>query len=700
MRDVREFVVRALLMVLLLGSAACTALPEGKSSIDAVDVRGTDLGSEAEDKIATRPTTRFLGLFKGVFYEYEVFDRYVLERDLLRVERFLKSRGYYDARVRAAEVVPLGEGKVRVQIDVQEGEAVRVARIDVVGLEGLPPKVVKEATYAIRDNVKEGEPLDEEAFEKSGDSLVKALTDRGYARAKIEREAEIDLPNHRAFLKYSVAPSSACRFGPIRFEGLEKDLPEGPLRLVLGFKEGDPYSTEVMDDAEQSLLDLGVFVAADINADTSGSSDVIPVTVRVEVGKLKAVLLGVGAEFDTSRTDLHVQAGWSHLNLFGGLRNFEVKAQPGVVLYPLRTNNLVSPEHYLPTLQTRATLKRPAFFEAKTTGILDTRLRVLPELRPLGAGQTDVNVPGYTEIGASPGLSRPFGKVFVNPLYNASYYIPFDYVNASPVQRDPLFVSYVDLFAYLDLRDDATKTKKGFYFQNSLQFAGGIFGGDANDIRVDPEARGFIPFSRRVTLALRGSVGFLFPSNYGKLARANANGETIAQGAEKNLARDYQIYYVRSFFSGGASSNRGYPYNGVSPYAVVPYLNPSQSASSSCAAELRSTDRNLDCQVPTGGLSNWEATIEPRFDVVGPFSLVTFCDASDVSPDTLNLRFNRPHLSCGGGARYDTPVGPIRLDIAYRIPGVQVPGQSDGEGNPGKILGVPLGIAFGIGEAF
>jgi len=30
----------------------------------------------------------------------------------------------------------------------------------------------------------------------------------------------------------------------------------------------------------------------------------------------------------------------------------------------------------------------------------------------------------------------------------------------------------------------------------------------------------------------------------------------------------------------------------------------------------------------------------------------------------LDLRIDYPHLSCGVGARYDTPVGPVRLDAA------------------------------------
>jgi len=77
-----------------------------------------------------------------------------------------------------------------------------------------------------------------------------------------------------------------------------------------------------------------------------------------------------------------------------------------------------------------------------------------------------------------------------------------------------------------------------------------------------------------------------------------------------------------------------------------------------------------------------------------------FCDAGDVSPFQTSIRLDRPHLSCGAGARYDTPVGPIRLDVGYRIPGLQYPKNASFEQAPQDILGVPIAIAFGIGEAF
>ena len=85
----------------------------------------------------------------------------------------------------------------------------------------------------------------------------------------------------------------------------------------------------------------------------------------------------------------------------------------------------------------------------------------------------------------------------------------------------------------------------------------------------------------------------------------------------------------------------------------------------------------------------------------------------DVSPHVagkgLAFRFDHLHLSCGVGARYDTPVGPIRFDIGYRIQPLQVLGFSNetaaydhdhSNGYQPRILNVPLAIAVGIGEAY
>ena len=96
-----------------------------------------------------------------------------------------------------------------------------------------------------------------------------------------------------------------------------------------------------------------------------------------------------------------------------------------------------------------------------------------------------------------------------------------------------------------------------------------------------------------------------------------------------------------------------------------------------------------------------------------PVSLLLGPDASDVTADIASFRLTHPHVSTGFGIRYDTPVGPLRLDVGYRVPYLQVVGTSSvsdcsvncsevvvAEMTPSTFLGLPIAVAIAIGEAF
>src|SRR5688572_11187291 len=87
----------------LSAALGCTRVPPGRYAIDNVAIEGTSKvdADEVEDKIATATSPRFLGMFRGVVLDYELFDPYVLERDLARIERLYRARGFYQARARA-----------------------------------------------------------------------------------------------------------------------------------------------------------------------------------------------------------------------------------------------------------------------------------------------------------------------------------------------------------------------------------------------------------------------------------------------------------------------------------------------------------------------------------------------------------------------------------------------------------------------
>jgi outer membrane protein insertion porin family/translocation and assembly module TamA len=675
---------------------ACAPLPKGRYALESIDFSGERFvdADELENIIASRPSSRFLGLFSGVIYDYEVFDRFVLERDLQRIERYYRARGYYEAHVRAADVVVRGR-YVYVHIKIVEGQPVLTARIDIHGIDALDPAAARRMKAIAESNLKPGQPFDEDTFETAEKELKRSAEDLGYAYVTVTRSANVDLPRRLASAGFWLELGRRAKFGAVRFEGLGS-FPEAPVRRALDIKPGEPYSRTDLDEAKRALLDLNVFSSVSIEPDPARSGPdpepaEVPLLVKVERSKLRSVHVGFGVQLDTQRTDLHVIAGWEDSNFLGGFRRFLVEAVPGAVLFPTRLPDLQKPDRLLPEIRVRNEFRQPGFIEPRTNGLLRLQSSIYPVIL---TGAYDPNAPvlGYRDLRASVGLERSMWRLYGVLTQNVQVSSPFTYAGTLDPDLGTILVSYPELFMTLDLRNDRVEPHKGAYLSVDTQVAG--TGGDARDIKVQPEARGYIPLARRWTLATRATVGFLFARNYGETVAPNDSGrcgiDTVecAGVGRADWVRDVQLMFLRGFFSGGSGSNRGYALREIGPHGTVPFYNPGQSINSAFSSDL-----------PLGGFTLWEASIELRFPLLGSLSGAAFTDTSDVAPHEMEFRFNRPHLSVGLGLRYATPIGPVRMDVGYRVPGLQTPAGSN-EVQPGTIFGAPLAATFGLGEPF
>ena len=700
-------------LLVAAGLSLCAACGHGsessRPSVSAIDLRDTEDARVVDD-----------GPVLDGLATADEYDPSLLARDLERVERYYRARGYYEAKVTAARVLQLDGRHVKIEIRVEPGVPVMVRRVDVPGLANLPTLVTKEVLQA--RTLKVGDVFDEARFDEMKAAVLEAQKDRGFPFAEVDAKAHIDLVEHRADVTLTLKPGFQATYGTVSIDGL-KSIPEGTVRDTLKLSEGAPYSHADVSSAQRALLNLGVFGTVEIHEDlTHPETKRVPIAVVVRETELRTVRLGGGVDFNVLRLNFHLGLGWEHRNFLGGTRNLSINVTPGIDLYPTRFdfdgNTSLKPTRVLLENSLQLRFKQPAFIESRTVGTIDASYNIMPVLYPLpqGTDPRTERILGYQTISTALGLERQFflsaSKAWPTTLTAAASYnwqanFPFTYQLDVPAGLTHVRVAFPALVTTLDVRDDPVQPHQGFYLSNTLQVADKVFGGTVSDLKIQPEIRGYFPITKKsVTLASRLTMGFLIPRDYGNTLKTGTaeRQESVINPEDPDVISDQQKLLLRAFYSGGANSNRGYPLRAVGPHGPVGFLVPTGV---DCSI---TKPANVDpaCIRPLGGFTLWEASLEVRFPLSGALGAVMFADASDVTREVGHIRLNVPHLSVGPGLRYLTPVGPFRLDVGYRVPGAQWIGHGklsddDGGSDVDNLFGIswlPVAVNVSLGEAF
>lgn len=196
---------------------------------------------------------------------------------------------------------------------------------------------------------------------------------------------------------------------------------------------------------------------------------------------------------------------------------------------------------------------------------------------------------------------------------------------------------YMPLEGTIDRRDDAFDPTAGYYANLSIAPFAGIDNTD-NGVRVSGDARAYHSFGADsgVTLAFRGQIGSVL-------------------GADANSVPSGYL-----FFSGGGGTVRGQPYQ-------------------SLAVDLGGGNE-------IGGTSFFGAQVEARVDVTDTIGVVGFYDTGFIGADDVPFENGDWHAGAGLGLRYNTGIGPIRLDVATPTTGAKA--------------GERIEVYIGIGQAF
>jgi outer membrane protein assembly factor BamA len=658
----------ALVVVLLTGCAG--AIPPGRYGIDEFEIEGTErlddasikaclatherevfgpiLGASDEPQCGVPPfdATRIpLELWAWPWTDWPLYDEAVFTRDLDRIERFFRARGYYAATITKVDQNKDEEDReIALYVHVQENEPVVVQKVELVGLEKLPRGAQRALERAQRLQL--GEPFDEAIYDESKQALLAALREASFAKAEVVGAITVDPKARRAEVKYQINTGPACRFGRVQISGHE-DLPPMAIWGAADIVENTAFSSSALDDAKRAIYELGPFASVDIQEIPRERDAVIDISIKVVPGRRFRYGIGAGLQVgsdgasttsyvigDTNYWDLHLLGRIEHRNFLGGMRRLSIEDRPRLIFddpFPAtptpQLGNLLSIE-----------FRQPAFFEARTSLVATGRWDLGPD--PYGGRFF------RSDVVASIGPERTFfgGALSWSTTLNLNLFIPD---RDSVTEPYPAYrVAYVQHAFGLDLRNDPRAPRRGAYFGLNLQHAGYFLPSDWDFVRIQPDARGYLPLPLGIVLAGRIRLGLLEITKSSIQVRQRDD----RLGFRERLR---ELGPIRNRLrAGGPNSVRGYESNTLGDVVQV--------------------GNRLD----SGGLRLWEASLEARIPVTASIGTVLFVDVGDVSREK-RFRFSQPQTSLGFGLRYETLVGPIRLDVAFAPPGLQSTGDDE-----------------------
>ncbi len=196
------------------------------------------------------------------------------------LKSFFDSEGFYDA------VFSIKETETSIVITVDEKEPVRINDINITSDYDISSMVdmKKDAIFRAAD------------FITVKNKIIAALMKDGYCSYDLDTKAYVDLDKHTVDLRYMLQKGGVCTFGALSTSGLET-IDEDVIRTRVKAKEGERYSTDLIQDTSNRLYGLNAFDSVLINVDRK-FYNVVPVDITF-VEMEKPYHMEAGAGYDT-----------------------------------------------------------------------------------------------------------------------------------------------------------------------------------------------------------------------------------------------------------------------------------------------------------------------------------------------------------------------------------------------------------------
>ena len=612
--------------------------------------------------------------------EGELFLEDAMDGDAAAIAEQYRRRGFTQVSVSPAAVPAAGALSpvpVEVRFTIEEGPQTMVGSITIAGQIATAEAALRTAITSTT-----GRPYYQQQVAIDRDGIQLVLLNRGYPSAAVDARVTFTPDRSRADLAFLVVEGPQVFVEHVLIVGNEKTSTE-TIRREVTLQPGAPLSYAEITESQRRISGLGLFRRVRITELDHGEPNRRDLLVTVE--EAPATTVGYGGGVEGGQRLRRVEPGGAATEVF------EI-APRGFVEYGRR--NLFGRNQSVnvfarASLRTRASTTEVEEGEEEPSGYTLRDYRVLGTFRsPRVFGRNDLVVSGFLEQGlrSSFNFTRRGARAELARRLTRELSLSGRYV----IERSKLFEERLD-------PEDKPLIDRLFP-QVRLSTMSAALIRDTRDDPLSPTRGALIGWDNDISARAIGSeVGFVKTFAQAFLYRRLPGGSNtvFAAGARLGLARGFDREVVllddagnpvlgpdgqpqtdvisdlpasERFFAGGDTSVRGYALDRLGTPETI--------------------DRN---GFPTGGNAVFILNAELRVPVVGSVVGVGFMDAGNVFNRVSDFDLGEIRPTAGVGLRYLSPIGPIRVDVGFKLDRTRLP-----TGEPERLTEVHISL----GQAF
>lgn len=619
------------------------------------------------------------------------------EIDVNSIKNFYRTNGFHFVNVFFTFLPDSLSRDNILTFHIQENNRYTFGSITYLGLDSLPKEVDRRVRREMR--LKKGNDFSEDKIIYEANTIHRLLKNRGYYFSNFA----IDTVYIKEKLQYDSVRvvfelGKRVKIGRIDFVDSARGQPKVVKSLkekMLTFESGDWYNESQLRETQNNFLALGIFNQVQIDTSTafgahpdSALNLVVYLTYRQQGNWSLGWFVNKTEQFDN--WNMGLEGDLQHSNLFNA-------AQKGAFYSNVALKDLISFSNFSLNANDIQVEYNAGLNFSQPIAFILRNFRVGFQA---GLQFSQSEVENFRVRKFAIPLALPIRFPAVNWIDQFDIQLRFEHEN--PINYDDfsdqsqnlderfaeLLYLYSNLDAYLseegnfitssiltlnfiaDHRDNLFNPLNGHYFESSFDFSLSPIlpqnaSGLAEYFRFSGLFTAFHSANRRAVHAFKANVGFI-------------------------LLYDQANNYVptdRMFYSGGSNSIRGWQSRKLHYSDIQPELNP-ENPDSAFTIE----DYNLFSNIIGSGVL-LEGTYEIRYNFgkisrrapasqqSGSFGMVAFMDIGNafhwfvegentVKTDIQPIDYLKQlAVAAGLGARYNTSLGPLRLDIAWPIKG-------------------------------